>query len=377
MAWSAVSAHMKFIDLLFTGDLILDEPDADYWLSGFSRATRSAALTIGHLEVPHTLRGTELRSDVPAAGADPDNLAALRRAGFDAVTLAGNHIADCGPDGIIDTCAELDRLGVSWCGAGVDLTQATRPAWLASNGRRVALLSYNCVGPEASWAGADRAGCAYVKVGTADGAPITPAATLTQPDANSVASMTSDIKRAHHKADLVIVALHKGILHTPARLASYERPLAHAAIDAGASVVIGHHAHIVRGIEIYRSKPIFHGLGNGCVVTRALSPDQSHAARAAWAKRRKLMFGFEPDPAYSLAPFHPEAVHSMLGVVRCYAGGTVEHGFIPVYVEPPGRPVIADNDKSRKIAEYILRITELAGLPALSMQRRGEVILVS
>jgi poly-gamma-glutamate capsule biosynthesis protein CapA/YwtB (metallophosphatase superfamily) len=368
---------MKFIELLFTGDLILDEPDADYWLSGIAHTTQSAALVIGHLEVPHTHRGTELPGDVPAAGADPDNLAALRRAGFDAVTLAGNHIADCGPDGIIDTCAQLDLLGISWCGAGVDLTQATQPAWLASNGRRVALLSYNCVGPEASWAGADRAGCAYVRVGTADGGPISPAATLTQPDADSVASMASEIKRSREEADLVIVALHKGILHTPALLASYERPLAHAAIDAGASVVIGHHAHIVRGIEIYRNRPIFHGLGNGCVVTRALNPSQSHAARAAWAKRRKLIFKFEPDPAYSLAPFHPEAVNSMLGVVRCYADGTFEQGFIPVYVEPPGRPVIANHDESRKIAEYILRITELAGLPALSMQKRGEVILVA
>jgi poly-gamma-glutamate capsule biosynthesis protein CapA/YwtB (metallophosphatase superfamily) len=368
---------MKFIDLLFTGDLILDEPDADYWLSGVARITQSAALTIGHLEVPHTRRGTELPSDVPAAGADPDNLAALQRAGFDAVTLAGNHIADCGPNGIIDTCAELDRLGISWCGAGVNLVQATSPAWLASNGQRVALLSYNCVGPEASWARADRAGCAYVSVGTTDGTPINPAATLTQLDADSVASMASDIKRARHEADLVIVALHKGILHTPALLASYERPLAHAAIDAGAGVVIGHHAHIVRGIEIYRNRPIFHGLGNGCVVTRALSLSQSHAARAAWAKKRKLMFGFEPDPTYSLAPFHPEAVNSMLGVVRCHANGTLEQGFIPVYVEPPGRPVIADDGKGSNIAKYIQRITELAGLPALSMQKQGDVVLVT
>jgi poly-gamma-glutamate capsule biosynthesis protein CapA/YwtB (metallophosphatase superfamily) len=44
---------------------------------------------------------------------------------------------------------------------------------------------------------------------------------------------------------------------------------------------VGHHAHIVRGIEFYKGKPVFHGLGNGCVVTHALNPDQSHPARAA------------------------------------------------------------------------------------------------
>jgi poly-gamma-glutamate capsule biosynthesis protein CapA/YwtB (metallophosphatase superfamily) len=377
MAWPTARTLMQFIDLLFTGDLILDEPDADYWLSGIARATRSAALAIGHLEVPHTRRGTELLCDVPAAGADPDNLAALQRAGFDAVTLAGNHIADCGPDGIIDTSAALDRIGINWCGAGVDLRQATRPASLCANGQRFALLSYNCVGPEASWARTDRAGCAYIKVDTANGAPITPAATLTRPDPDSLVHMATGIQMARREADHVIVALHKGVLHTPAVLASYERPLAHAAIDAGASVVIGHHAHIVRGIEIYRSRPIFHGLGNGCVVTRALSPDQSHAGRAAWARRRKLMFGFEPDPAYPLAPFHPEAVHSMLGLVRFHADGRLEQGFIPVYVEPPGRPVLAEGLRRGKVVEYILGITGRAGLPALSPQKSDEVIFVA
>ena len=81
---------------------------------------------------------------------------------------------------------------------------------------------------------------------------------------------------------------------------------------SGADAVIGHHAHITRGIEFHHGKPIFHGLGNGCVVTRALSPDQDHPARRVWAERRKKMFVFEPEPAYVLAPFHPEAINAFL-----------------------------------------------------------------
>jgi poly-gamma-glutamate synthesis protein (capsule biosynthesis protein) len=103
----------------------------------------------------------------------------------------------------------------------------------------------------------------------------------------------------------VVVALHKGITHRPAALAPYERPLSAAAIAAGADVVVGHHAHIARGIEIIEGRPVFHGLGNGCVVTHALSPAQDHPARAEWVERRKRMFGFEPDPAYPLAPSTP------------------------------------------------------------------------
>ncbi len=359
---------MEATDLVFSGDLVLDEPDPDHWLSGIAPALRGAALAIGHLEVPHTLRGTELAGDVPAPGADPAHLAALRRAGFAALTLAGNHISDCGAQGIADTIAELERLGIAHCGAGADLARARAPALLRAGGVRVALLSYNCVGPENGWASAAQAGCAYVRVRTEDGSPVSPGAPLCEPDTHSVADMASDIAAARRVADRVVVALHKGIVHTPAVLAPYERPLAQAAITAGADVVIGHHAHILRGIEIYQGRPIFHGLGNGCVVTRALSPAQSHAARAAWARARRERFGFEPDPAYELAPFHPEAVNALLACVRFEADRLV-CGFIPVHVEAPGRPVLARGERAAGVIDYVERGTRLAGLPPLALER--------
>jgi poly-gamma-glutamate synthesis protein (capsule biosynthesis protein) len=183
--------------------------------------------------------------------------------------------------------------------------------------------------------------------------------------------MASDVRKARQRADIVIVALHKGIVHTRARLALYERPIAHAVIDAGADVVLGHHAHIVRGIEMYRGKPIFHGLGNGCVVTRALSPDQSHPARAAWAKRRRELFGFQPDPAYSLAPFHPEAINAFLGRLVVNEKGELRIGFRPIDVEPPGRPIVAGSAAFERICRYVKTITVEAGLPALKLQAQG------
>jgi poly-gamma-glutamate capsule biosynthesis protein CapA/YwtB (metallophosphatase superfamily) len=362
---TADNAQHRFV---FAGDIVLDVPDPDHWLAGIAPLIESADLAIGHLEVPHTRRGTELKGDVPAPGADPDALFALRRAGFDAVTLAGNHIADQGADGIEDTLAALDRAGIVACGAGKDLEHARRPAWLACGDRRVALLSYNCVGPEAGWAAVTRAGCAYLPLATADGGAVTPLATLSM-SAAARDILTADIAAVRSAADLVIVAMHKGIVHTPVRLAEYERPIAHAAIDAGADIVIGHHAHIVRGIEIYRGKPVFHGLGNGCVVTRALAPEQSHPDRAAWAKRRRQLFGFTPDPAYTLAPFHPEAVNAMLGVVTWRPGEALESAIVPVYVEPPGRPVAASSEQAGQVVDYIAEITQGAGLPAVRFAR--------
>src|SRR5687767_8057878 len=87
------------LDMVVAGDLVLDEPNAGHWLSGIAPAIRAADLAIGHLEVPHTHRGVEMEGDVPAPGAPPENLAAIAEAGFGMLSLAGNHIADCGPEG--------------------------------------------------------------------------------------------------------------------------------------------------------------------------------------------------------------------------------------------------------------------------------------
>ena len=367
---------MRELDILLTGDVILDEPDPDHWLSGLRETMRGADVAIGHLEVPHTSRGTESSADVPAPAAPPAHLEALPRAGFAAMTLAGNHIADRGPEGIADTTAALRQLGLACCGAGSSIDEARRPAIVTRNGLRVALLSYNCVGPEGGWAGPDRAGCAYVRVEPEEGGSISPAANLTRLDARSMADLRGDIASVRPHADLLIVALHKGIVHRPTQLAPYERPLAHAAIDAGADIVVGHHAHIIRGIEIHRGRPIYHGLGNGCVVTRALAPDQTHPKRAEWARRRRELFGFDPDPAYTLAPFHPEAVHAMLARVR-YRDGALAFGFVPIHIAPPGRPVIPTPVQAARTVEYVASITERAGMPPLTFTPRGDMIEVS
>lgn len=359
------------LTLMFSGDLVLDAPRPDHWLSGIAPAFTESDLVIGHLEVPHTRRGQELAGDVPAPGAPPEHLDSLVRAGFDVVTLAGNHMADCGAEGIADTIERLDRLGIAHTGAGADRAAARRPAILQRKGRSIAVLSYNCVGPEAAWAGDERAGCNYLPVRTADGSPVSPRAPITAMDPVAREWLAADLREARASAGLVVVALHQGVVHTPAHIAPYERELAQAALDAGADVVVAHHAHILRGISCPEGRPVFHGLGNGCVVTEALSMNQSHPARAEWARRRRELFGFEPDPRYRLAPFHPEAVHAALGVVRWHADGRLETGVVPVHVEPPGRPVCVTDARADEVIAYLQRIGAQAGLPALQWRHES------
>jgi poly-gamma-glutamate synthesis protein (capsule biosynthesis protein) len=362
---------MAALEILLLGDLILDVPEPDHWLAGIAPFTRAADVVIGHLEVPYTTSTDELQGDVPAPGADPTHIDALARAGCSAVSLAGNHIMDCGFGGLTETIAGLERNHIAHAGAGLNLAEARQPAFIERGGRRIALLSYNCVGPELGWAGEDKPGCAYVRVLADDGGPTRPQAELGEIDPASLEAMRADIVAARGRAGLVIVSLHKGLTHRPAALAPYERPVARAAVEAGADVVVGHHAHIVKGIEFHRGKPIFHGLGNGVVVTHALSPAQDHPARAEWAERRKRMFGFEPDPAYPLAPFHPEAVNGMIGSLRWHKDGSLDCGFIATWSEPPGRPVPA-GDRAEQVAGYIGAITTGAGLAPLRIEREGD-----
>mgnify|MGYP005850712953 CR=1 FL=1 len=358
------------LKLMLVGDLILDEPEPDSFFEPARGALLQADVLVGHVEVPHTRRGRATGFDVPAPPSDPDNLAALKRAGFHVATLAGNHIFDAGPEGIEDTIAALRQSGIATTGAGMCLAEARAPAVVVRRGFRVGTLSYNCVGPRESWAGEEKAGCAYVRVithyeldhATPGGSP----RIYTFAELESTDAMLADVERLRREVDVLIVALHKGIGHTPAVLAMYERPLAKAAVDAGADIVVGHHAHILRGVETYKGRPIYHGLGNFVTVTRALNIEGNPSPkRLEWARRRRELFGFEPDPDYPTYPFHPEARNAMIAVCEIGDEGVCRAGFIPCRVNPKGRPEICgDDENGRAVASYVDQITRKAGLHA-------------
>ncbi len=239
--------------VMLVGDLILDEPKPDRFFDRSRHLLRSADIAIGHVEVPHTTRGVEASSDIPAPAANPRHLGAVAKAGFHVATLAGNHVYDAGPNGVTDTVKTLRGHGVLTTGAGRTLAEARRPAIVDRAGLRLGVLSYNCVGPADSWASSKKPGCAFVKVLTHyvldHATPGGPPAIYTFADPETLDRMQADVAALRRTVDIVVVALHKGVGHTPALLAMYERPVARAAIDAGADIVVGHHAHILRGIE--------------------------------------------------------------------------------------------------------------------------------
>jgi poly-gamma-glutamate synthesis protein (capsule biosynthesis protein) len=358
--------------VLGVGDLVLDEPDAASYFEPSRSVLGAGDVVIGHIEVPHSTATTSASTDVPAPPADPAGLAAVAAAGFNVVTLAGNHVYDVGDVGVADTIRHAREAGLATAGAGMTIDEARRPAIVDGNGIRVGVLAYNCVGPRESWARAQKPGCAYVHVLTHyeldHAAPGGPPRIYTFADPDSLDGMAGDIGRLAAEVDVVVVSLHKGVGHTPAVLAMYERPVARAAIDAGATVVLAHHAHIMRGVEVYRERPIFHGLGNFVTVTRALTQSGNDSAdRAEWARRRVELYGFAPDPDMPFYPFHPQSRNTV--IARCRferADGEVRlasAGFVPCWIDDLGRPVpLARADGGAEVAAYVAEISRAAGL---------------
>ena len=350
------------LTMAMVGDIILDDEDAERLFDATRSITQGADVTIGHVEVPHTLRGEQSVVGVPGSGGDPKRLEALGRAGFDVITLAANHLFDYGAAGVRDTLDALHAQGIVTAGAGMNIAEARRPALIERDGVRIGVLSYNCVGPKESWASAGKPGAAYVHTMK----HLDERDLYTFADPKTLKAMQDDIAALRANIDVLIVALHKGIVHTPIEVQDAEKQVSYAAIDAGADLVIGHHQHILRGVEFYRDRPIFHGLCNFVCVTDALSPDPSKndsPERLLHAEKRLKLYGFAPDPNYPKYAFHPEAKNSMIAICDIAPDGSLSRfGFLPLWIEPDGQPVApGDSEKGREVADYVARISKGAG----------------
>jgi poly-gamma-glutamate synthesis protein (capsule biosynthesis protein) len=199
-----------------------------------------ADLTIGNLEC--SLSDTIPPPDDPftfefmtlTAGAQ-----GLRLSGIDGVSQANNHSMNFGAGGMRDTLAALDATGIRHFGIGETLDAACEPAIFDVHGTRVAFLGYDGITGDTNGATGDSAGTAPLVA----------------------ERFSQDIVAATKRADVVIPFIHWGVEYTLTPTGE-QRSLAHRAIDAGATMVVGSHPHWVQGIEEYRGRPIVYSLGN-------------------------------------------------------------------------------------------------------------------
>ncbi|MEW6750764.1 MAG: CapA family protein [Candidatus Latescibacterota bacterium] len=173
--------------------------------------------------------------------ARPEEVRVLLDLSVDVACLANNHSTDYGGESLVRTLGHLQQRGVATLGAGADLEEARRPLVVECHGLRVGLLAYASEHP---WVGASAAGEGQPGV-----APLRPEL------------MAADVRRLRGQVDSVVVCVHWGkeYLHLPP---PQSVSLAHSLLEWGADLVLGHHPHVVQGMEEQDGRVIFYSLGN-------------------------------------------------------------------------------------------------------------------
>ncbi len=285
--------------IIAVGDIMLDgtarptltELGYDYPFVQMRQYFSGAQIVFGNVEGPLTDRGMPDQDKKFVFRSPPAKVgAALKNAGFNVVSLANNHTLDYGADGLAQTIEALAAAGIQHAGAGADLMAARRPVMFQAGDQRVAILAYSVTLPENFYAGKNKAGTAFAHE----------------------EHVRDDVMAAREQADIVLVSFHWG-QEGKTTLRDYQTRLGHLAIDSGASAVIGHHPHILQGIEHYKDGIILYSLGNFTFGSYSINSARSAVAQLRFRNsrlQRVQMFPinvnnfevqFQPQPLYGEA----------------------------------------------------------------------------
>jgi poly-gamma-glutamate capsule biosynthesis protein CapA/YwtB (metallophosphatase superfamily) len=220
--------------------------------------------------------------------ASPIAASGLRDAGFTVLGLANNHMLDFGPDEPGLTGSLLRKQDLSCFGAGENIGEARQPALLVRSGVRFGFLGYGIAHSRAVYAKKNRAGIAPI----------------------IMSDIRKDILALRGRVDVLIVSLHWGIEYEK-RPTGKQRVEAHQIIDWGADVIIGHHPHVMQGIEIYKNKVIAYSLGNFLFDQKGAGTDRSFVLTCRF--REKTLYSAEIIPLDRYRSYFPKVAEGSTG----------------------------------------------------------------
>ncbi len=203
---------------------------------------KSATVMVANSEFTVSNRGTKMKGKTYTFRAKPERLKIYDEMGVDLVSLANNHVYDFGKDAFLDMLDSFEKYEIPHVGAGRNLAEAKKPFFFIINGKSFAFF------------GATRA----------EKNILTPGATKTSEGVFRCYDPTEAvelIKELREDTDYVIPMIHFGRENSH-DLEKEQVSSAKQYIDAGADMVVGHHAHVLQGVEIYKDKPIIYNLGN-------------------------------------------------------------------------------------------------------------------
>ncbi len=300
------------------------------------------------------------------------NLDVFASAGFDVMSMANNHIVDAGHAAMLETRRRLNEKGVATCGVGKNIAEAREPAIVESNGIKVAFLSYASIFPFGYEARENVPGLApmraynhYHDAYPNYQAPGVEPRIETIPDQADLENLSEDIVKARERADLVVTTFHWGDFMKPYFLTDHETRTARFCIDQGADMVVGHHHHILRGMEWYNGKPIFYGLGHFVFDLRAEIPSEIYEMLGKRGDDPNF-YGIAPREGWPLIPLHAESRMTALAWATIADGKVDAIGFLPCRLTPEG-PVVAvnpDSPEGREVVDYVEKCCTTQGLNA-------------
>lgn len=375
---ASMTQHRDDLLMYAVGDVGPSRPDPDTLFDRVRARLSAADIGFMQLELPISERGARLPQVRHTDRAPPTAAAAFRRAGFSVVSFAGNHCMDWGADALFDTVHALQASGLQVVGVGASISQARKPVIVQAKGWRVAFLAYSSILPAGFWAQENRPGCAPMRAWTIyeqiePDQPGTPSRTHTFAHREDLQALVADVRAARAQADFVAVSLHWGIHFVPGVIADYQRDVGRAAIDAGADLILGHHAHILKGVDMYRGRPILYSL---CNFAMDLPMNEQHARSKSFREIQRLHPDWQPDFQISYN-FPPESRHTV--VVKCVLsrGKPARISLLPTCISPMSQPEIltAADPRFGAVRAYLEQHTATQGLNARYVREGDELLL--
>ena len=368
--------------IVAVGDLAGNRPEPDSIFQLVKAEIKKADFAFGQIEAVYSKKGCLNVSGTssPLRG-DPENVASLARAGFNIASLASNHCMDYGVEGFFDMIQHFKMNNIKIFGAGENLAEARKPLIVEHNGNRIGWLAYCSILPMRYWADVDRPGCAPARARTVyetlePDQPGTPPRIISYPHDEDLTAMLSDIKTLKEQVDVVIVSMHWGLHFKEAELATYELKYGHAAIDAGADIILGHHQHILKPIEIYRGKPIFYGMANFAFDMYYQPGEFEKPERME--RRERLHPGWVRDPDYPTFPFPVDSRKGMLVNILVEDRNLKRVSWQPVMINQQSQPrcLRQFDSEFKEVVDYMKKITKAQKMSTDYAVEGDEIVMV-
>jgi poly-gamma-glutamate synthesis protein (capsule biosynthesis protein) len=311
----------------------------------------------------------------------PEHAKALKLGNYDVLTFSSNHLMDLGPDVMAESIEVLRDLDIQVIGAGANIVEARRPAFVEKKGVKIGFLSYCSVLRENYQASETTPGAAPLRVYThyfqRDYQPGTAPTILTFPYPEDLEAMLEDIRAAKEQCDILSLSLHWGLHGVTGTLAQYQPEVAHLALDAGADVIVGSHPHRLKAVEVYKGKPIFYSLGNFCFDQprwvldegRERSPEhKAHMDKQNWTY----------DPEYEEWYAIPaENRKSMLVQMDVVDKKIAKVSFLPVMINSHAQPeaLKAGDPRFDDVLGYVRDVTASQGIDTTFRVDGDEVVV--